>query len=138
MRFSNTSNSRLNTCHPDLQKIARKAISLGLVDFGIAEGERSLDRQKQLIKEGKSKTLNSKHVKSPSMAFDIYGWIKGKGVTYDPSHIIFVAGIIMAISKELYDTGEITHKVRWGGNWDRDDEVVTDQNFDDLVHFELE
>jgi hypothetical protein len=27
--------------------------------------------------------------------------------------------------------------VRWGGNWDRDNEVVTDQKFDDLVHFEI-
>jgi len=108
------------------------------VDFGIAEGERTLERQKQLVKEGKSKTLNSKHVNSPSMAFDIYGWIPGKGVTYKTEHIIFIAGIIMAVAKDLKEKGEITHSVRWGGNWDRDYEVVTDQSFDDLVHFELE
>jgi peptidoglycan L-alanyl-D-glutamate endopeptidase CwlK len=28
-------------------------------------------------------------------------------------------------------------KLRWGGNWDRDGEPVTDQDFQDLVHFEL-
>ena len=138
MKFSNTSNKRLNTCHEDLQIIARKALSLGLVDFGIAEGERTLERQKQLVKEGKSKTLNSKHVNSPSMAFDVYGWINGKGSTYKPEHIIFIAGIILAVALDLKAKGEITHSVRWGGNWDRDGEVVTDQSFDDLVHFELE
>ena len=138
MKFSNTSNKRLNTCHEDLQIIARKALSLGLVDFGIAEGERTLERQKQLVKEGKSKTLNSKHVNSPSMAFDVYGWINGKGSTYKPEHIIFIAGIILAVALDLKAKGEITRNVRWGGNWDRDGEVVTDQSFDDLVHFELE
>jgi hypothetical protein len=27
-------------------------------------------------------------------------------------------------------------KIRWGGNWDRDNDL-NDQNFNDLVHFEL-
>jgi len=27
-------------------------------------------------------------------------------------------------------------KIRWGGNWDMDGEPVTDQEFQDLVHYE--
>jgi hypothetical protein len=27
--------------------------------------------------------------------------------------------------------------IRWGGNWDMDGEPITDQDFQDLVHFEL-
>ena len=31
---------------------------------------------------------------------------------------------------------KITHKIRWGGDWDSDGEIK-DNNFDDLVHIEI-
>ncbi len=27
--------------------------------------------------------------------------------------------------------------IRWGGNWDQDGEPVTDQDFQDLMHYEI-
>ena len=74
MKFSKRSQEKLNTCHPDLIKIANKAIELSRIDFGISEGERTLEKQKQLYDQGKSKVdgikIKGKHNYSPSKAFD--------------------------------------------------------------------
>jgi len=43
---------------------------------------------------------------------------------------------MFATAERLYNEGKITHKLRWGGDWDSD-KVFDDQNFDDLPHFEL-
>ena len=43
--FSKTSKKRLRTCHKDLQLIMECAIAFSKVDFGIAEGHRSIELQ---------------------------------------------------------------------------------------------
>lgn len=40
-------------------------------------------------------------------------------------------------SNQVLATVKLGIDIRWGGNWDMDGEPVTDQNFQDLVHFEL-
>jgi peptidoglycan L-alanyl-D-glutamate endopeptidase CwlK len=42
----------------------------------------------------------------------------------------------MGIAQKLKDDGKMTHSVRFGGDWDGDKDI-TDQKFNDLVHFEL-
>jgi hypothetical protein len=37
----------------------------------------------------------------------------------------------------LYEQEKITSKLKWGANWDMDGEIITDQGFMDLPHFEL-
>lgn len=132
--FSNTSKDRLSTCHEDLQKIFEVAISLSPVDFGISEGHRSLERQKQLFDEGKSKidgiSKKGKHNYTPSKAVDVYAWVNGKA-SWDKSHLCVIAGVVMAVAANY------SIKLRWGGNWDMDGEVISDQTFQDLPHFEL-
>ncbi len=54
-KFSRTSASRLRTCHNDLQRIMNEAVAVSNIDFGIAEGHRSIEKQQQYYKEGKSK-----------------------------------------------------------------------------------
>ena len=44
--------------------------------------------------------------------------------------------MVIAISKELLKNGEIYHNVRWGGDWNMDNNFK-DQKFNDLPHFEL-
>ena len=139
-KLGNTSKKRLSTCHIDLQKIIETAIEVSAIDFGIAEGHRSTERQKQLFDLGLSKidgiTKKGKHNYSPSMAFDIYAWVNGKS-SYDSRYIIYLGGVINTVAKMLYDSEVIFHKVRWGGNWDVDGEIITDQGFIDIGHFEL-
>ncbi len=50
--------------------------------------------------------------------------------------MIFLAGIVIGIADEMYKSGEVSHKVRWGGDWDRDGDF-NDETFKDLWHFEL-
>ncbi|EMQ3414369.1 hypothetical protein WE666_005403, partial [Escherichia coli O117:H42] len=45
-----------------LVAVVRRALELTEVDFGITEGLRSKYRQKQLVAEGKSQTMNSRHL----------------------------------------------------------------------------
>ena len=143
--FGRRSKSKLATCHSDLQKVLNLALSRRPIDFGISEGERSLARQKMLFDEGKSKidgiNRKGKHNYSPSLASDIYiyhpdGDVRAR-IIYDEVHLAFVMGIIWACGKELKEQGEITHSLRWGGNWDTDGVIALDQSFDDLPHIEL-
>jgi len=139
-KFSNTSLKRLRTCHIDLQRIMLLAISVSDIDFGIAEGHRSIERQKELFDEGKSKVdginKKGKHNYTPSLAVDIYPYFNG-GANWDKEHLSYIAGIIKACTELLLDQEEITHKIRWGGNWDMDGIILLDQNFDDRPHFEI-
>lgn len=138
--LSQKSADKLRTCHKDIQKVITLAVSISDVDFGISEGERSVELQQIYFKEGKSKIdgikVKGKHNYSPSEAVDIFAYVNGKA-SYDISHLSYLAGIIQACATLLFNEGVITHKIRWGGNWDRDGEILTDQSFDDSPHFEI-
>lgn len=45
--FSKTSLKRLEGVHPDLVRVATRALELSEVDFGITEGRRTLAKQKE-------------------------------------------------------------------------------------------
>ena len=134
-KFGKRSLDKLSTCHKDLQKIMEGVIDI--IDFTIVEGERTLEQQQQYFREGKSKldgvTKKSRHQSRPSMAVDIAPWPINWN---DTRRFYFLAGHVMTLADILYDMGEITHKVRWGGDWDGD-HSFNDQSFHDLPHFEL-
>lgn len=104
------------------------------VDFGIAEGNRSIQRQRELFAKNKTTidgvTAFSKHNNLPSAAVDIYGWVNGHE-DYSVPVMCYLAGIIMTVAAQ---SGV---DLRWGGNWDEDGIILIDQQFDDLPHFEL-
>lgn len=131
---------KLNTCHKDLQLIINTAISLSDIDFGISEGHRSIELQNKYYKEGKSKidgiTKKGKHNYEPSLAVDIYLW-KDNKASWDTTHFLYIIGLIDAVAKILYKENKITHIIRNGSNWDKDDDIIIDQTFIDLPHFEL-
>lgn len=132
MKFSEASARRLLTCHLDLQRLAREALAMGLIDFTITEGHRDMETQNRYYDQGKSRVKypDGKHNKKPSRAFDAVPWIKDH-ISYNHLHCCVLAGIILTCAKKL------GIDVRWGGNWDMDSEPITDQDFQDLVHFEL-
>lgn len=139
-RFGKTSKERLSTCHIDIIKVLDFAIKVSRVDFGVAEGNRSLEKQMEYFKAGKSRVdgikIKGKHNYLPSQAVDFYGWVNGKS-NWEKDTLIYLAGLFIGISEVFYAKGEITHKLRWGGNWDKDGEILTDQSFDDLPHMEI-
>jgi len=121
------------------------AISRSKVDFGISEGYRSVERQNDLYRQGKSKIdgleKKGKHNYNPSMAVDIYAYHSDletrRKIVYDKTHLAYIAGIVQSCAVELYNQEAITHNIRWGGNWDSDGIIGLDQSFDDYPHFEL-
>lgn len=74
--FSHRSENNLKGVDPRLVTIARRALVLSEVDFGITEGLRTKERQKQLFEQGKSMTMNSRHLTGD--AIDVVAYIGGK------------------------------------------------------------
>tara|TARA_R110000796_G_scaffold181330_3_gene297952 strand:- start:1918 stop:2388 length:471 start_codon:yes stop_codon:yes gene_type:complete len=154
MNFGKKSKERLKTCHVDVQKVLNLAISRSKIDFGISEGHRSVEKQQSYYAIGRTIDLRrgtitnvdgvvkkGKHNYLPSQAVDIYVWhpVKEtrKKISYDGLHLSYIAGLVDACSQELFEKGEITHKVRWGGNWDSDGIIKFDQRLNDMPHFEI-
>lgn len=130
-KFSTKSKDRLNTCHPLLQELFREVVKKD--DCAIIEGQRPRRRQNQLFNDGKSKVKwpDGKHNSMPSEAVDAGPWLKKKGIPWnDHKQFYFFAGKVKAKAASL------GIQIRWGGDWDGDGDV-TDQNFNDLPHWEL-
>lgn len=131
--FSNRSNQRLNTCHDDLQRIMREVVKE--FDCTILCGHRDEATQNRMVAEGKSQIRwpNGKHNSKPSHAVDAapypINW-------HDRERFHYFAGFVMGVADRLRQEGKIRSYLRWGGDWDRDTQVQ-DNNFDDLVHFEI-
>lgn len=131
-KFGKTSQMKLYTVHPDLEIIMGDALDTGIMDFSIIEGHRRQVEQNKYYDLGKSRVKfpDGKHNKIPSKAVDAAPFINGK-VSWNRLHCCVLAGIILACAAKR------GIKLRWGGNWDMDGEPITDQDFQDLVHFEL-
>lgn len=117
--FSQRSKDRLKGVHPDLVKVMEEAIKESPLDFGITEGLRTLERQKELFSSGKSQTMNSRHLRG--LAVDIAIFVEGK-VNWDFPNYQLVADHIKEVAKEL------NVPIQWGGDW---------ISFKDGPHFEL-
>jgi len=126
-RFSKRSLGRLETCDERLQKIFKEVVK-GF-DCTIIEGHRSKERQNKAFDEGKSKLRYPKgnHNKVPSAAVDVAPYPIDWS---DRERFHYFAGYVLGIAKMM------GHTIRFGGDWNMDTQVK-DNNFDDLVHFEL-
>ena len=131
--FSLASKQHLNSCHKDLQMLFNTVISS--FDCSIICGRRGELEQNQAFADGKSKLKfpNSKHNKTPSMAIDVapypVDW-------HDVDRLNFFGGYVLGIAALLHYEGFMSHRLRWGGDWDRN-MILKDNKFNDLVHFEL-
>jgi len=103
---------RLNGVDDSLVVVVKRAIQLTEVDFGVSEGLRSIDRQKELVAKGASKTMNSKHI--DGLAVDLVAYIDGR-VSWELNLYDNIADAMAAAAKEYGVT------IRWGGAWHIDD-----------------
>ena len=126
--FGRQSEYRLRTVECKLQQLFRKIVMTH--DCKILEGHRGKQRQNQYQQTGRSKVRwpNGEHNSYPSRAVDVapypIDW-------EDTKRFYFFAGYVIAKAEEM------GLKLRWGGDWDRDYDL-NDQDFMDLVHFELD
>ncbi len=136
----------LNGVHEDLLAVVNRAIEITPQDFSVHDGMRTLDEQKELVKRGVSKTLNSRHISGH--AVDLVPYINGK-LRWEWEPIYVIADSVRLAAKEL------SIPLRWGGAWDIDftgsddspEDVVEDYSarrkkmnkrvFLDGPHFEL-
>lgn len=126
-KFSQTSLALLEQTHPDLQLIMNTAIKA--IDFSILPSTiRTIEEQEAFVKAGKSKTMNSRHLKQAdgySYAVDIWkypiNWTDEKGQTE-------LARYILGVADGLFAAGLLKHKILWGGDW---------KSFVDMPHFEI-
>jgi len=104
-KFGSTSEAMLNRVHPDMVKLCRRALEISPYDFGInSSSVRTLKEQEKFVAEGKSKTMNSRHiVVSPedvSMAVDINVFVNGK-ITWEIGYFRKVAQAFVTAAIEL-------------------------------------
>ena len=139
-KLSIRSVSNLKGVHPDLIRVATLGISYSTHDFAITEGLRDLERQKMLVAQGYSKTLNSKHLLQPDgfgHAFDVMavGDLNDDGIvdaqdqthTWDPEIYRAIADAMKRAASEL------NVQIKWGGEFKTKD----GKPFFDGPHFEL-
>lgn len=108
--LSRRSEERLAGVHNDLGRVVRLAIRKTSVDFGVLEGLRSATRQKQLVAQGKSKTLDGRHI--TGHAVDLGAYVGGQ-VSWDWEHYYKIAEAVRDAAVEL------KVPVVWGGVWDK-------------------
>lgn len=133
-KFSQESFSKLTTCHPDLQALMYEVIKN--FDCTIIEGYRNEVDQEKAFAAGNTKLHwpDGKHNRLPSIAIDVAPypvpeWNK-------ESDFIYFGGIVMGIAVMLKDSGKMTHALRYGGDFNKN-QRVSDSSFLDAVHFEL-
>jgi len=130
--YSQKSKTKLSQCHPDLQRLFNKVIEN--YDHAILVGERNEEAQNKAFAGNYSqkKFPDSFHNRKPSLAVDAAPWFRNEPHIRwnDTMKMYEFAGFVQATAKNM------GIEIRWGGNWDQDDELH-DQKFNDLAHFEL-
>lgn len=107
--------------HPDLTRLMRESHAKcpPSLSFIIIEGRRTLTRQKQLVADGASRTLNSRHL--TGHAVDIMATINNRG-RWDWPLYAQLAVLIKA------EAARLSIPIIWGGDW---------RTFRDGPHYEL-
>lgn len=106
--FSQRSLARLDGVDDRLVKCVKRAIQVTKVDFGVTEGLRTLEIQKQYVAAGKSQTLQSKHL--DGKAVDLVAYIGG-AVSWELNLYDDIADAMK------YAATEIDLPLRWGAAW---------------------
>jgi peptidoglycan L-alanyl-D-glutamate endopeptidase CwlK len=111
-KLSQRSISKLEGVDPNMVNVVKRAIELTRVDFGVTEGLRSVNRQKELVAAGKSQTMRSKHIEGK--AVDLVAYI-GSDIAWELNLYDDIADAIKQAADEL------DVPVRWGAAWHIDD-----------------
>lgn len=124
-KLSVNSLNKLKDVEPKLIAVAVRALQLSPVDFGVTCGLRTLEEQQKLYNEGKSKTLNSKHLpgkRGLAEAIDVAAYVDGKITWYYPEYEKIAVAFKQAAK-------ELNVPIKWGGDF---------KSFKDGVHYQLD
>lgn len=136
--FSNRSLKRLEGVHPLLVDLIHKVMAEQFMDFSVVEGVRTLERQKDLVRTGKSRTMRSKHLVQDdgyAHAVDIYPYpINMKKVHAGDAREIYRFGVLQGMVQAVANRMKI--EIVCGADWDGDGQTL-DHTFFDAPHFQL-
>ena len=128
-KFGKRSKERLKGVDTKLVNVLNELIKI--MDVTIIEGLRSAERQKELLAKGATKVKYSKHMEGKAVDLAPYpiDWN-----ARDDFH--YLGGFMLGMAASM------GVKIRWGGDWNasslfKGKRTTKDNNFDDLVHFEL-
>jgi peptidoglycan L-alanyl-D-glutamate endopeptidase CwlK len=98
----------LKGVHPDLVRVVTLADELTELEFIVTEGLRSIERQKQLVAAGASRTMNSRHLTGKAIDFApvVDDQVTWKWPAFQP-----IADAFKRASKKL------GVPIVWGGDW---------------------
>lgn len=114
--LSQRSMQYLSGVHPDLVAVAKRAIKITEQDFSVIEGVRHINRQRQLVASGASKTMNSRHLTGHAVDLAPYP------LSWDWEYFYPIADAMKQSADEL------GVDLEWGGDW---------KSFPDGPHFQL-
>jgi peptidoglycan L-alanyl-D-glutamate endopeptidase CwlK len=114
------SEKNLAGVHPKLVSVVRRAADVSDIEFMVIEGLRTIERQKQLVAKGASKTMNSKHI--TGHAVDLAPMVDGE-IRWDWPLFHKLAPIIKQAAKDM------GVNIVWGGDW---------RSFADGPHWEID
>lgn len=125
-KFSQRSIDRMAAIHPDLRRVADRAIQITLVDFGIPEfgGRRTADEQRSLFDKDLSKADGTEKLSfhQTGDALDFYAIDPATGkASWDGYLMTHVAAAFLQAAAELYV------RLEWGGFW---------HSFKDMPHIQ--
>lgn len=134
-KFSAKSWAKLDGCHGDLVTLFSEVIKF--YDCTVLEGQRTPERQAELVRKGMSKTLKSKHLALPlAHAVDVVPY-PIEWNRRGQERMRHFAGFVFGVASQL----GISERIRWGGDWDGDalttKDGLRDSNFLDLPHWEI-
>ena len=115
-KLGSRSLQNLSGVHPDLVAVVKLAISKTAQDFTVLEGIRNINRQRELVKTGKSTTMNSRHL--TGHAVDLAPW----PISWDWEYFYPIADAMKEAAEEL------DVNLEWGGDW---------KSFPDGPHYQL-
>ena len=107
-KLSRRSLDRLEGVNDDLVAVVRFAINATKTDFGVIQGLRTIEQQKELVAKGASQTMKSKHL--DGNAVDLMAYINGRG-----SWELNLYDDIADAMKEGAEAAGVA--VRWGAAW---------------------
>ena len=114
-KLSRRSIKEMKGIHPDLVQFVACLLDESPLDFGVHDGVRSLQEQKDLQRLGASRTLRSRHLVGEDgfgHAVDLVPYFNGK-LRWEWEMLYPLAEAARRVSLQI----EVP--IRWGGVWDR-------------------
>jgi peptidoglycan L-alanyl-D-glutamate endopeptidase CwlK len=106
--LSKRSTDNLIGVNPKLDAVVRRAIAITKIDFAVTEGVRSVERQRELVADGASQTMDSKHI--TGAAVDLVAYLGGR-ISWE---LNLYDDLAAAMRQAAIEQGVA---LRWGAAW---------------------